>query len=73
MMTPLHQEIALSNMIHDIDIEALEALIQRLNDAKQYNLTLSAEDIERLLTALATLSIWADENQPKKLDFTYLK
>ncbi len=56
-MTPLHQETPLSNTIHDIDIEALEALIQRLNDAKEYNLTLSAEDIELLLTALATLSI----------------
>lgn len=50
----------MSNTIHDIDIEALEALIQRLNDAKQYNLTLSAEDIELLLTALATLSILQD-------------
>ncbi len=60
MMTPLHQETPLSNTIHDIDIEALEALIQRLNDAKQYNLTLSAEDIERLLSALATLSILQD-------------
>jgi len=60
MMTLLHQETPLSNTIHDIDIEALEALIQRLNDAKQYNLTLSAEDIELLLTALATLSILQD-------------
>ncbi len=56
-MTPLHQETPLSNTIHDMDIEALDALIQRLNDAKEYNLTLSAEDIELLLTALATLSI----------------
>jgi len=41
--------------IHDIDITALDALIERLNEAKEYNLTLSAEDIQLLLTALATL------------------
>ncbi len=60
MMTPFNPETPLSNTIHDIDVEALEALIQRLNDAKEYNLTLSAEDIEMLLAALATLSILQD-------------
>jgi len=55
-MTPINPEIPLPS-IHEIDIEALDALIQRLNDAKDYNLTLSAEDIQLLLAALATLSI----------------
>lgn len=55
-LAPINQERPLSATIHDIDLEALEALIQRLNDAKDYNLTLSAEDIQLLLLALATLS-----------------
>ncbi len=46
----------MSKTIQEIDIDALDALIERLNDAKEYNLTLSAEDIQLLLTALATLS-----------------
>jgi hypothetical protein len=46
----------MSDVIHEIDVEALDALIERLNEAKQYDLTLSPEDIQLLLTALATLT-----------------
>ena len=42
--------------IQDIDIEALDALIARLQQAKDYQLTLEPSDIERLISALITLS-----------------
>jgi len=48
------------NRYQDIDVAALEGLIERLNDAKDYNLTLSAEDIQLLLMALSTLSTLQD-------------
>ena len=40
----------------DIDAEALDALIQRVTDAKEHQLTLSAEDCQLLLDALVTLA-----------------
>ena len=46
--------------IEEIDGNALDALIERLNEAKKYELTLSAEDIELLLSALATLATLQD-------------
>ena len=46
----------LSTTVHEIDIDALDALIARLNEAKEFNFTLNKEDIELLLCALATLS-----------------
>lgn len=45
----------MSDVIQEIDIEALDALIDRLNEAKEFDLTLSAEDIQLLLSALSTL------------------
>ncbi len=43
--------------VQEIDIAALDALIERLHEAKAFNLTLSAEDIQLLLSALATLTM----------------
>lgn len=40
----------------DIDTKALDALIQRVTDAKTHNLTLSADDCQLLLNALVTLA-----------------
>jgi len=42
--------------IQDIDIDALDALIARLQQAKDYQLTLEPADIELLISALITLS-----------------
>lgn len=47
----------MSNEVHEIDIAALDALINRLHEAKAFDLILSAEDIQLLLSALATLSV----------------
>ena len=47
----------MSNTVHEIDMAALDALIDRLHEAKQFDLVLSAEDIQLLLSALATLSM----------------
>jgi len=46
----------LTTPVQEIDMAALDALIERLHEAKEFNLTLSAEDIQLLLSALATLS-----------------
>ena len=46
----------MSTTVHDIDIDALDALIARLNEAKEFDFTLSKADIELLLCALATLA-----------------
>lgn len=40
----------------DIDAEALDSLMQRVAEAKEYNLALSAEDNQLLLDALMTLA-----------------
>ena len=40
----------------DIDGKALEALIERVNEAKENNLALSPEDYQLLLDALLTLA-----------------
>jgi len=40
----------------DIDGKALEALIERVNEAKENNLALSSEDYQLLLDALLTLA-----------------
>jgi len=50
----------LTQTVQDIDVTALDALIERLNEARDYNLTLSADDIQLLLTALATLMTLQD-------------
>ena len=47
--------------IEDIDIQALDALIERLQQAKTYELTLKPADIELLITALLTLSHLQDK------------
>lgn len=47
--------------IDDIDIQALDALIERLQQAKAYQLTLEPSDIELLITALLTLSHLQDK------------
>ena len=47
----------MSTTVHEIDNAALDALIARLHEAKAFDLTLSAEDIQLLLSALATLSM----------------
>jgi len=47
----------LTTPVQDIDVVALDALIERLHEAQQFDLTLSADDIQLLLSALATLSI----------------
>jgi len=47
----------LSTPVQDIDVVALDALIERLHEAQEFNLTLSADDIQLLLSALATLSM----------------
>ncbi len=47
----------MSDVIQEIDNDALDALIGRLNEAKEFDLTLSAEDIQLLLHALKTLAI----------------
>lgn len=46
----------MANALNEIDVAALDGLIQRLKDAQDYDLTLSADDIQLLLSALATLS-----------------
>ena len=40
----------------DIDVEALDALIKRVEDAKENDLALSPEDYQLLLNALVTLA-----------------
>jgi len=45
----------LSKTIHDLDVDQLDALIARLNEAKEFSLTLKKEDIDLLLRAIATL------------------
>ena len=50
----------LSKPIQEIEIDALDALIERLNEAKDYNLTLSPDDIQLLLIALSTLATLQD-------------
>lgn len=40
----------------ELDGEALEGLMQRMGDAKEYSLALSKEDNELLLSALSTLA-----------------
>jgi len=42
--------------VQDIDIDALDALIARLQQAKDYQLTLEPADIKLLISALITLS-----------------
>jgi len=51
---------ALANPIQEIDVKAFDALIARLNEAQDYNLTLSADDIALLLMALSTLATLQD-------------
>lgn len=50
-----NQESVVAAKIQDIDIDALDALIARLEEAKNYQLTLDPADIELLITALQTL------------------
>ena len=47
----------MSDVIQEIDNDALDALIHRLNEAREFDLTLSAEDIQLLLSALKTLAM----------------
>ncbi len=42
--------------VQDIDIVALDALIERLHEAQEFNLTLSAEDIQLLTSRLSFAS-----------------
>lgn len=46
----------MSKPFTDIDGKALEALIERVNEAKENNLALSPEDYQLLLDALLTLA-----------------
>lgn len=46
----------MADRVREIDVEALDALIHRLHEAKTYELVLSAADIELLVSALATLT-----------------
>ena len=57
--------------VQDIDIEALDALIERLQEAKDFQLTLDAADIELLITALRTLGHL--QNQLSSHDITLHK
>ena len=43
----------------DIDSEELDGLIQRVHEAKEHDLALSAEDCHILLKALKTLAAFA--------------
>lgn len=45
----------MSKTIHDLDVDQLDALIARLNEAKEFGLTLKKEDIDLVLRAIATL------------------
>ena len=49
------ERLILSNTIHDLDVDQLDALIARLNEAKEFSLTLTKEDIDLLLGAISTL------------------
>lgn len=46
----------MTKAFNDIDTKALDALIQRVTDAKEHNLALSADDCQLLLDALVTLA-----------------
>ncbi len=56
MVPPSNKEPRVSAKVQDIDIEALDALIQRLEQAKEHQLTLDPADIALLIAALQTLA-----------------